>query len=77
MVAVVCNLSFGEFIWSGGDCHIYLNHLDQVKEQLSRNPNPSPEVGIRIRDNINDFEFNDFTLFDYNPHPAIKAKVSV
>ncbi len=78
MVAEQCNLSVGEFIWSGGDCHIYLNHLDQVKEQLSRTPFPLPKLIIQRKTNsIFDYRFEDFEFANYQCHPAIKATVAV
>lgn len=78
MVAQVCDLEVGEFIHSFGDVHLYLNHLDQAKEQLSRDIRalPTMKLNPEVKD-IFGFEFDDFTLEDYNPHPHIKAKVSV
>ena len=78
MVAQVCDLELGDFIHSLGDVHLYLNHLDQAKEQLSREIRPLPIMKLNhdVKD-IFGFEFGDFTLEDYNPHPHIKAKVSV
>lgn len=68
----------GEFIWSGGDVHIYSNHLDQCDTQLSRAPYSSPTLTIaRAIDDINDFEFSDFVLNEYQSHPPIKATVAV
>ena len=78
MVARVCGLRLGEFIWTGGDVHIYLNHQNQVNEQLLRDPMPLPTM--RLNQAINDifkFKFEDFELLYYNPHPAIKAPVAV
>lgn len=78
MVAQVCGLKPGEFIWTGGDCHIYSNHEEQVKLQLSREPRPLPIM--RINPEITDieaFEFEDFYTDGYNPHPAISAPVAV
>jgi thymidylate synthase len=78
MVARVCDLAPGEFIWTGGDCHLYLNHLDQTREQLSRAPRALPT--LRINPEVRDlfaFRFEDFTLEGYDPHPAIKAPVAV
>jgi len=78
MVAQVTNLRVGEFIHTVGDAHIYKNHLDQVKEQLSREPRDLPTMHINpARNSIEDFVYEDFRLENYNPHPAIKAKVSV
>ncbi len=78
MIAQVCELEPGDFIWTGGDCHLYLNHLEQAREQLSREPRPLPR--IRINPAVKDvfaFRFEDFTLEGYDPHPHIKAPVAV
>ena len=78
MIAQVCKLEVGEFIHTFGDVHIYSNHLDQVEIQLKRKPKKLP--GIKINPDIDDvfnFTFDDFELIDYNPHPAIKAVVSI
>jgi len=78
MVAKVTGLEPGEFIHTFGDLHIYANHMEQVKEQLSREPRPLPKIRI-VRDvtDIDDFRFEDFELTDYNPHPPIKAPIAV
>ena len=78
MVAQVTGLKPGEFIHTLGDAHIYLNHMEQVKLQLSREPRPLPRMIINqnVR-NINDFVFDDFKLEGYEPHPAIKASVAI
>lgn len=78
MIAQVCGLQPGDFIWSGGDTHLYLNHLEQVNEQLSREPKQAPTIKINpdVKD-LFDFKFEDFTLLDYDPHPAIKAPIAV
>ena len=78
MVAQVCGLQPGEFIHTLGDAHIYLNHLEQVKTQLSREPRKLPRMKINpdVKD-IFSFKYEDFTLEDYDPHPAIKGQVSV
>ena len=78
MIAQVCNLQPGEFIHSFGDVHIYNNHLEQVQLQLSRTPYPLPEMKLSpsVQD-IFGFEFTDFTLENYQHHPAIKAPVAV
>jgi len=78
MVAQVCGLKLGDFVHTLGDAHIYLNHLDQVKEQLSREPRALPVM--RINPQVSDifgFRFEDFTLEQYDPYPAIKAPVAV
>lgn len=78
MLAQVTGLKPGEFIHTFGDAHIYMNHLDQVNEQLSRDFKPLPEM--KINQKVNDlfeFTFSDFELLNYNPHPAIKAPVAV
>jgi thymidylate synthase len=78
MVAQVCNLKLGDFVHTLGDAHIYLNHLDQVKEQLSRTPRALPVM--KVNPAVNDifgFKFEDFTLENYDPYPAIKAPVAV
>ena len=78
MVAQHVGLEPGDFVWTGGDCHIYDNHLDQVNEQLSREPFPSPTLRITRRpDSIFDYRFDDFELVDYQHHPAIRAAVAV
>jgi thymidylate synthase len=78
MLAQQCDLQVGEFIWTGGDCHIYDNHLEQVELQLSRKPFPYPTLAIRRRpDSIFDYTFEDFEFVGYEHHPAIKAPVAV
>ena len=78
MTAQVCNLKPGEFIHTTGDTHLYLNHLPQAKEQLTRSPRPLPHLVINPDvKNLFDFKFEDFSLEDYNPWPHIKATVSV
>jgi len=77
MVAEVTGLKPGKFVWNGGDCHIYDNHVEQVREQLLRYPFSSPTLTLTPRDNINDFTFEDIQLHGYESHPAIKAKVAV
>ena len=78
MVAQVCNLQPGEFIHTLGDAHLYNNHLEQTRLQLSREPRPLPQVKLNpdVKD-IFEFKFEDFTLENYNPHPHIKAPVAV
>ncbi|WNO27819.1 thymidylate synthase [Microbacterium phage Huwbert] len=77
MVAQQTGLEYGEFIWTSGDTHIYHNHFDQVKEQLSRPPRHAPTMHIRKADSIFDYQYDDFVLEGYDPHPAIKGKVAV
>ncbi|NLG82267.1 MAG: thymidylate synthase [Bacilli bacterium] len=78
MVAHVCGLELGDFVHTLGDCHIYLNHLDQVNLQLTREPKPLPKMLINPEvKSIFDFKYEDFTLVDYDPHPHIKGEVSV
>lgn len=78
MIAQQCDLEVGEFIWSGGDVHIYSNHLEQVKLQLSREPLPLPKLNIlRKPDSIFDYKYEDFEFIGYEHHPGIKATVAV
>lgn len=78
MLAQQCGLGLGDFIWTGGDCHIYSNHFEQVETQLSRSPFPYPTMQIKRKpDSIFDYEFEDFELQDYQHHAAIKAPVAV
>jgi thymidylate synthase len=78
MIAQECGLKPGEFIWTGGDTHIYSNHLEQVNIQLSRELRDLPKMKLNPEvKSVFDFKFEDFELLDYNPHPAIKAPVAV
>ncbi len=78
MIAQVCNLQPGEFIWTGGDTHLYTNHLEQAKLQLSREHRALPQMHLNPEINsIFDFSYTDFKLEGYEPHPAIKAPVAV
>lgn len=77
MMAAQTGLRVGDFIWTGGDCHIYSNHVEQVTEQLSREPHPYPELVLAPRDSIFDYAYEDVEIRNYHPHPAIKAPVSV
>ena len=78
MLAQQCDLQRGEFVWTGGDCHLYLNHLEQADLQLSRVPLPPPQLKMRRRPpSIFDYEYEDFEFMDYRFHPAIRAPVAV
>ena len=77
MMAAQAGLGVGEFIWTGGDCHIYDNHREQVAEQLTREPRPYPELVLAPRDSIFDYTYEDVDIINYDPHPAIKAPVAV
>ncbi|MEV0947891.1 thymidylate synthase [Rhodococcus sp. NPDC049939] len=77
MVAQQAELEPGDFIWTGGDCHIYNNHVDQVTEQLSREALPYPTLKLNKRDSIFDYTFDDVEIVDYRHHPAIKAPVAI
>ncbi|KAA8962892.1 thymidylate synthase [Mycobacterium sp.] len=77
MMAAQAALQVGEFIWTGGDCHIYDNHVEQVRLQLSREPRPYPELILAKRDSIFDYTYDDIVVKNYDPHPAIKAPVAV
>jgi thymidylate synthase len=78
MVAQVCDLEAGEFIHTFGDLHLYQNHLEQAREQLSRECRPLPRMELNpAAKNIHEFEFEDFSLVGYDPHPAIKAPIAV
>ncbi|MDO5625728.1 MAG: thymidylate synthase [Pseudomonadota bacterium] len=78
MLAQQCDLQVGDFIWTGGDCHIYANHFEQVQAQLARTPFPYPTLHIRRRPpSIFDYAYEDFEVHDYQHHPAIKAPVAV
>jgi thymidylate synthase len=78
MIAEQCDLAVGDFVWTGGDCHLYLNHLEQTDLQLSRDPYPLPKLVIRRRPpSLFDYVFEDFDFVDYQHHPAIRAPVAV
>ena len=78
MVAQQCDLAPGDFVWTGGDCHIYHNHLEQVREQLSRTPYPYPQLHITRRPpSISDYVFEDFQILGYQSHPPIRGEVAV
>jgi thymidylate synthase len=77
MMAKATGLKPGEFVHTLGDLHLYRNHFDQAREQLSRHPRPLPTMQLAERSAIDDFEFDDFSLLNYDPHPPIKAPVAV
>lgn len=78
MVAQQCNLQVGDFIWTGGDCHLYLNHLEQARTQLTREPLPLTTLKInRKPQSLFEYTFDDFEFADYQSHPAIKAPIAV
>ena len=78
MLAQQCDLDVGDFVWTGGDCHLYLNHLAQADQQLARTPLPAPTLVLHRRPpNIFDYRYEDFEFVDYRYHPAIKASVAV
>jgi thymidylate synthase len=78
MVAQQTGLDVGDFVWTGGDCHIYLNHREQVEEQLSRTPRSRPRLILHRRPpSIFDYRYEDIEIVDYDPHPPIKAPVAV
>ncbi|MDY6049289.1 MAG: thymidylate synthase [Corynebacterium sp.] len=77
MFAQQAGLKLGEFVWTGGDCHIYDNHIEQVTEQLSRQPRPYPTLQLRPAASMFDYTFDHVVLHDYDPHPTISAPVAV
>lgn len=78
MVAQQCDLEVGDFVWTGGDTHLYINHLDQVNLQLSREPYPLPTLNIKRKPaSIFDYKFEDFEIQNYQSHPGIKAPIAV
>lgn len=77
MVAQQCNLAVGEFVWTGGDCHLYTNHLEQANLQLSREPFPLPKLKLHQKPSIFEYVFEDIEILDYHAHPHIKAEVAV
>ncbi|OCI32816.1 thymidylate synthase [Oerskovia enterophila] len=77
MVAAQAGLQVGDFVWTGGDCHIYDNHLQQVREQLGRDPYPAPTLHLAERASIFDYAYEDVQVTGYQHHPAIKAPVAV
>lgn len=78
LIAQQTDLEVGDFVWTGGDCHLYLNHLEQVDTQLSRTPRALPTLVIKRRPpSLYDYRYDDFEIADYQPHPAIRAPVAV
>jgi thymidylate synthase len=78
MVAQQCDLAPGDFVWTGGDCHIYHNHMEQVRQQLARTPYPYPQLRLTRRPpSISDYEFEDFEIVGYQAHPPIRGEVAV
>ena len=78
MLAQQADLAVGDFVWTGGDCHLYSNHLQQADEQLSREPLPLPQLAIKRQpDSIFDYKYEDFEILNYESHPHIKAAVAV
>jgi thymidylate synthase len=78
MLAQQCDLALGDFIWTGGDCHLYLNHLEQADLQLSRDPYPLPHLVLRRKPpSLFEYQYEDFEILDYRHHDAIKAPIAV
>jgi thymidylate synthase len=78
MFAQQCDLEAGEFVWTGGDVHLYTNHLDQARLQLTREPFPLPELIIHRKPaSVFEYKFEDFEISGYQAHPAIKAPIAV
>ena len=79
MIANECNMAVDDFIWTGGDCHIYNNHHAQVTEQLSRIPKELPKLRLKVPvgTSVFDIKYEDIEVLNYDPHPAIKAPVAI
>ena len=78
MIAQVCGLQPGEFVWSGGDCHLYLNHLEQAKLQIERSPMDLPKLRLNPKiSDIDEFSYEDIEIIDYIHHPHISAPISI
>jgi thymidylate synthase len=77
LIAQQVGLDVGDFIWTGGDCHVYDNHVEQVEEQLSREIYPFPRLELRSAPTLFDYTFDDMALVDYRHHPALRAPVAV
>ena len=77
MIANICDLKVGEFVHTLGDAHLYTNHIEQAEEQLSRNPLDPPQIIVKDKESIDDYEFEDFEIVNYQFHPHIPAKVAI
>jgi thymidylate synthase len=78
LIAQQCDLKLGDFVWTGGDCHLYLNHLEQAELQLSRAPYPLPQLKIlRKAPSLFDYAYEDFEISGYRYHAAIKAPIAI
>lgn len=78
MIADQCDLAPGDFVWTGGDCHIYLNHVDQVKLQLTRTPYPLPQLHLKRKPaSLFEYQFDDIEILNYQAHPHIKGEIAV
>ena len=77
MFAQQCDLQPGEFIWTGGDCHLYVNHFEQAETQLARTPLPPPRLALRRAPSLFDYQYEDFEFVNYQCHPSIKAPIAV
>lgn len=78
MFAQQCDLKPGDFVWTGGDVHLYTNHIEQAKLQLSREPLELPQLNIRRKpESIFEYQYEDFEIVNYQPHPGIKAPIAV
>lgn len=78
MIAQQCNLEVGDFVWMGGDVHLYRNHFEQADIQMSRMPRELPKLNIKRKpESIFDYAYDDFEFIGYNPHPSIKAPIAI
>ena len=77
MIAAQVGLRPGDFIWVGGDCHVYNNHIDQVREQLTRSAYPFPQLELAPAESLFDYTYEHFKLVNYQHHPALRAPVAV
>ncbi len=76
-MALQCDLAAGDFVWTGGDCHLYRNHLEQVDTQLARAPYPLPRLLLKNKPTLFDYEYDDIAIVDYQSHGALRAPVAV